>query len=166
MRRLRWLACGLLAAGCYDFDGLSSNFNVSGQYSVNVTNGANGCNFADWSTGAMSSGIPLAITQNGSNVVATIGGLAGDWVNFVCGGRDLVGTVDKGTLQVGIACTKAQTQGTCTYRIVAQATATVSGDAIMGTIDYSTVTNNDPGCGTLQSCHNQQRFNGARPPTH
>jgi len=164
LMRLLVLFCASQCVGCYDFDALSSSFDVSGQYSVNITNGQNGCAFGNWTPGASSSGIPLAITQSGQQVVATIGGTTGDYVNFFCGSKEFVGMIVAGGFEARLACTKTFTQQTCIYRVIADAKAQVRGDVVTGTLDYTTATNSDSTCGTLVNCHSSQNFNGARPP--
>jgi len=158
MRRLYWTL--LLLLGCGD-----SAVNMAGNYSIALTSGDNGCNFQGWTVGAMTSGIPLSVTQSGQSVSAVVGGAAGLYVNGALGSNTFTGTASGTTLVASIHGTRSYTQGACTYTITAIATGSLAGDYLSGNIDYTTNTNASPQCGSIQGCHSRQQFNGTRPPT-
>ncbi|MCC6996426.1 MAG: hypothetical protein IT370_17580 [Deltaproteobacteria bacterium] len=139
--------------------------NMAGNYMLAVTNGANGCGYANWMENAMSSGVPLTVVQAGSAVTAEITGITGGLVMLATGSRTFTGTVDAaGAFSLVLIGTRAEMQNACTYTRKVFATGTVVGDAIQGTLDYTTATNGSPDCGTLENCHTIQRFSGSRPP--
>ena len=159
---MRRVALLLVLTGCYDWDALSSTFDFSGDYTVVVTNGQNGCGFANWTPGQMSGAIPLKITQTMDQVVVEVGGLTGDLLNLVCGSKQLAGTVHQGAIDVSLICPKQSMQMMCMFHYVAHAHATLNGNHITGTIDYTTVTNHSPDCGQLENCRSTQTFTGNR----
>jgi hypothetical protein len=162
-RTIAWaLAAGLaVAAGACSSDPVDA----AGTYTVAITNGPNGCGFEQWTEGDQATGIGMVITQDGADVQATVQGLTGAYLDLVLGSHVFVGTVDGNDLDLEIIGTRSATQGNCTYTVTARVNAELSGDALSGTIDYVTVTNHHPECGTKESCASQQLFNGTRPPT-
>ncbi len=181
---MRWVGCllalSLAVAGCggEDFevpvrDGSvivdagpdAAPKNMAGNYMLAVTNGANGCGYANWMENAMSSGVPLTVVQAGAAVTAEITGITGGLVMLATGSRTFTGTVDAaGAFSLVLIGTRAEMQNACTYTRKVFATGTVVGDAIQGTLDYTTATNGSPDCGSLENCHTIQRFSGSRPP--
>jgi hypothetical protein len=167
MRRMVLL---LALAGCHDWDALSSIQDFTGKYAIIVTNGQNGCLIggtgSNWVAGMMSDAITLDVHQTGANhdqVDAQIGGVVGDYVNFFCGSKDLIGTATH-EMNASIMCTKDTMTGTCTYRYLAHAQATLNGNTITGHIDYTTViTGTDsPDCLPFRNCTSSQTFTGNR----
>ena len=150
-------AAGL--AGCS-----SSPANVAGSYSVNVTNRDNGCSLQNWTVGAMSSNIPVIITQDGADVTASVTGLTGTYLDVALGSHDFTGTVDGDQLDLTLYGTRSQTMGNCTYTYNAVLSATLDVDTLTGQIQYQAKTNGNPDCGALEGCASVQDFNGARPP--
>ena len=148
----------LLAAAC------GSPANVAGNFSVNLTNKDNGCNFTNWTVGNMTTGVPVTITQSGGNVTATITGPAGLYVGAVLGSATFTGTVSGDTLDLILYGTHSATMGNCTYTVNAELKGTITGDVLDGTIDYKSATNGSPDCGAVQGCTSEQAFNGTRPP--
>jgi hypothetical protein len=160
---MRRLAFVLLLAGCYDWEALSSTPDFTGNYVVVMTNEQNGCGFGNWTPGMMSDGIPLDITQSTNQVVATVGGLSGTALNLFCGTNQLAGSVNQGALDASIVCPKQSMQMTCVFHYVAHARATLNGNHITGTIDYTTViTTMTADCGQLPNCRSSQTFTGNR----
>lgn len=154
-------ACFLLfAAGC----GGGSDANVEGNWTVAVTNRDNGCAFANWEVGNQASNIPVAITQEGSNVTATITGAVGGYVAFLLGSATFTGGVDGDALTLELFG-RAQTQGNCSFSYNAVLIGDVDGDTMTGRIEYRGVTNNNPDCAAIEGCVSFQEFNGTRPPT-
>jgi len=137
---------------------------AAGDYTLLLTNADNGCEFGNWTVGQTSSPTALTITQDGSSATATVGAGAGVALDLVLGGHVFVGTVDGNHLDLEIIGTRSTTTGGCTFTLTANVNATVTGDNIAGTLDYTTATNHSPDCGTKEACHSVQNFSGARPP--
>lgn len=145
------VACGSVAA------------NISGNYSVNVTNGDNGCNIPNWTVGAMSTNIPFTITQTGGNATGTLNGAVGAYASLVLGSNTFTGTVLGEAFDLKLFGTKSYTMNSCAYTVNAEVSGTINGNFIGGSIVYTPSTNGSPDCGTLNGCQSQQTFNGARP---
>lgn len=152
---------GLVACGS-DSSPAPSDF--SGNYSVAITNGQNGCGFSNWTVGNKSNGTPVTITQNGTSASADVGGVAQAYYDVILGAHVFQGSVSGSQLSAIIHGKNSFKKGNCTYQVTANLGATLSGDSISGTISYSTTTNGDPDCSTLENCSSTQSFAGSRPP--
>jgi hypothetical protein len=138
---------------------------LSGVYSLAVTNGANGCAFGNWTDGAVAQNVPFTITQADANVTGEITGITGSLVMLGFGSRTFTGTVDaRGAFTMTLIGSRAEMQNQCTYTRKATATGMLAGDSISGMLDYTTMTNGSPDCGSLEGCHTIQRYSGSRPP--
>jgi hypothetical protein len=161
---LAWLAitaCPL--AGCSHGDDAPAN--VEGSYTIAITNGANQCQLQNWNEGAKTTGIPLTITQDGKNLMVTVEGAAGAVISVLLGSADYEGHVDGNGFTLDNFGTASFKNGSCAFTIKSTVNASISGDVIMGSIDYTPVTNDSPACGGLEACTSKQLFNGTRPPT-
>jgi hypothetical protein len=169
-RRIKSLGSLLLAvafvAGCGGDDDDGAPADVSGSYTIAITNGDNPCNLQNWMKGEMNSGIPLTLTQDGLTVDAKVEGVAAGVISLLLGSADYQGHISGGALEVDNFGTVSFTSGNCAFTVKSSAKAQISGDVIMGTIDYTPVTNGSPQCAPIESCVSEQRFNGMRPPTH
>src|SRR5690348_8371734 len=90
---------GLIAlalAGC----GGGGSVDVSGSYTVAVTNGANGCMAVNWTVGDSAAGIPVTIAQDGSNATATVEGATGLYLQAGLGSRVFAGDVSGHSLDL------------------------------------------------------------------
>ena len=159
MRRALMLLALLALASCD-----SSPVDIAGSYTLAVTNHENGCGFQNWTENESSSGIPLTVTQSGSDVTAILEGLTGTWVEALLGARTFTGDVRASEMDVTLHGTRSYTQSNCTYTVNAHAVATLSGDTLAGTIGYTPSTNGSPDCGAIEGCVSTQAFNGTRPP--
>ena len=56
-----------------------------GDYSINITNRENGCEFDDWQEGNTASNIGVVVTQDGDQVTATVEGVTGAFLGLVLG---------------------------------------------------------------------------------
>lgn len=157
---MRTLVCLLAVALC----ACGSPADVAGNYTVNLTNKDNGCNFANWTVGQMTSGIAITVTQSGGDVTATVGGLGGAYLTAVLGSASFTGTADGNNIDLKLFGTRSATMGNCAYTVNAHLTGGIAGDLLEGTIEYAPATNGSPDCGVLASCVNAQAFNGTRPP--
>src|SRR5258706_9966865 len=96
----------LALAGCG-----GGSVDVTGSYTVSVTNGANGCNAVNWTVGSSATGIPVTIAQDGSNATATVEGLTGAYLQAGLGSRVFAGDVSGHDLNLELIGTTQQTQG-------------------------------------------------------
>ncbi len=137
---------------------------VAGTYTVNVTNRDNGCNFANWTVGGMTSAVSVAITQSGSTATADVTGAIGTYFDVAFGTSMFTGPVDGDQINLKLMGTRAQTTGNCTFTYDGEIAATSNGDILTGRINYTPATNGHSDCGTVEGCVSYQDFNGSRPP--
>src|SRR5437763_1620027 len=102
---------GLTACSSTSSNGAPAD--VSGNYTVLVTNRANGCAFANWTEGSKSANIPFAITQNGTTVSGSVGGLSGAYIAIVLGTNTFSGTAAGSTISMTATGTRSATMGQC-----------------------------------------------------
>jgi hypothetical protein len=162
----RILLAAMLAMGCGSSNGTPAD--VSGTYTLNLTNGENECMYQNWTMGATAAGgvtITLAQdTADPSKVTGSVQGLVAALVALVYGSAEFAGTVSGSTVQMKLEGTRTASTGNCAYTPIARLTAVASGDNINGTIKHSLQTNMTSDCGYRNSCVNTQTFAGARPP--
>ena len=154
---LVWMGASVATAGCAPAD-------VSGVYSVTVTDGANGCSVPGLTPGNSSSNIPFTITQSGASVTGTVGGTAAIGYGLIFGGNTFTGTVAGQHVDMTINGTVPQSQNGCTFTWQATASGDLAGNALQGTITYRALTTSAPACSTLMTCMSLQQFVGSRPP--
>jgi hypothetical protein len=139
----------------------TSAASVVGNYSVSITDGQNGCSIQNFTPGAMTTGVTVAVTQCGSQVCANVQGLAGVYLSLGVGTSTLTGTLNGNAATLTASAT--HTQGGCMYTTTATATATFDGNTMQGTITYTD--SGGSGCvGAMQQCTSEQTFAGSRPP--
>ncbi len=148
------------AAAC----GSNAPAEVAGTFTVGVTNRTNGCHFANWTEGAMNSGILVSITQSGSTASANVTGATGTYFDVVFGTSVFAGSVDGDSLDLKLMGTNSQTTGNCTYTYDGEILATANGDTLTGKINYKPATNGHTDCVTIEGCVSYQDFTGSRPP--
>jgi hypothetical protein len=151
----------LVLVGC---GGSGNVANVAGDYSINVTNGANGCNYPNWMQGTMASNIAFTITQNGASVTGVLGGAVAIYFDGLLGGHTFTGGVEGSTVQMTLYGKTVAQSGNCTYTVNATVTGTSNGNFLAGTIDYTDQGNGNPDCAAIQGCKSTQSFTGSRPP--
>jgi hypothetical protein len=157
MKRLILLA---IFAAC----GSSNPVNVAGDYVVAGTYEANGCNINGWTQGNTFTGVQVTITQSGSQATAIVMGGAGFLIGALIGTNAFSGSVDGDVVHLAAIGTRPQTSGNCAYTYNAIIDATLTGNALEGTLTYTALTNNNPDCATIQGCQSIQNFSGSRPP--
>ncbi len=135
----------------------------SGAYSLTVTNGENGCAFADWVEGESNANIPMTIVENEGDITATVEGIPGALLGLLHGSNVFTGSSRGHDLTMWIDGTIPGTQGNCSFTWSNDATATLDGDYLNGKLIYSRAHNGNPDCKPL-TCQTVQRFNGTRPP--
>ncbi|HWA73000.1 MAG TPA: hypothetical protein VG937_11715 [Polyangiaceae bacterium] len=163
-RKLLAVSSLLLAlGGCDSSEEFTSDIaDVAGNYTVAVTNGASSCTF-DWEEGKESTGIDLTITQDGENLHATLGGVTGALFSLLFGSAEFDGMLHGKSLDLTNYGQRTSQQGNCSFTYNSIVSATQMGDAVEGTITYTTKTNGNPDCAAVE-CSAVQRFSGSRPP--
>lgn len=153
-------AIAVAQAGCDD-----DPADFAGTYTVNVTNRDNGCSFDNWTEGETASNINMTLTQEGSEVTATVDGLVGAYLNLVFGDNQYVGSADGNSLELTLFGTRSATAGNCTYTVNGILDGDLDGDVMQGQLRYEAATNDNPDCALLEGCASIQDFNGTRPPS-
>jgi hypothetical protein len=151
------LLLGLLA-GCGD------SADLSGSYTVSVTNRENGCELDNWTEGNQASNIAVVITQEGDEAQADVEGVTGGVLDLWLGSSVFAGTVDGEDFVLTIFGQNSFTEGNCSFTFNAELDGSIDGDFISGDIRYIAKTNNNPDCTALEGCVTRQSFNGSRPP--
>ncbi len=169
MTRQSWrvtgvLRAGVLAASLLAACGDDRPANVAGDYTLNLTNGNNGCNFSLFNTGASVSNVSLNMDQDAHSVTGTVTGGAGTLLNGLLGSSRFEGSVDEKRVHMEIVGSRAGSQGNCAFTVNATLSAVAEGDFLEGTIEYTRVDNGNLDCQPLADCVTVQSFNGARAP--
>jgi hypothetical protein len=156
----------LLIAVCAACSGSSTSgppADLSGKYSVSVTNTDNSCNYANWTIGQTAQNVAFDVTQTDANASGTVQGLAGGYFTLLGIGA-LQGTVTGSDVVMSATGTTSIKKGTCAYFVKATASFSLTGNTINGTMTYSNETNKSADCGALETCTSQQSIAGSRPP--
>lgn len=154
----------LLLPGCGDGEE-EFTVNVAGDYTIALTNRSSDCTtLQNWVEGESSSGIPLTVTQNGSELNGTVGEGAGLLLAIWLGSAEFEGTAKGATLTMTNYGTNSTKQGNCSFTYNAVVRGTLKDNSISGTITYSPATNENPDCENIE-CSAVQEFSGSRPPT-
>jgi len=154
---MRCLALLMCIAACGTDDA-----NAAGDYSIVVTNGDNGCNFASWTAGSTATAA-VTVTQGGNNVTASVTGLGAVVLDAAIGGHAYSGKISGGDLDLRLFGSRTSTAGNCTYTFNSEIHAVLDRDALTGHIDYVSATNNNPDCAGITGCRSSQEFTGTRP---
>jgi hypothetical protein len=141
----------------------SDDADVSGNYMTTITNGGNGCNFGNWTVGAVTNAA-VTVTQGGNRITASVTGLPGLVLDAALGDHVYTGIVSGDSLDVNLFGTRTNNTGNCTYTYNSEIHAAVTGDVLTGQIDYTSATNGNPDCAAIMDCRSSQDFNGTRPP--
>lgn len=157
MKRLHWFLVVLAACGG------GGDADVAGSYTMAITNRDNGCNFAGYTVGAQNM-VGVNITQDGSNLTATVTGGGGFLLALVVGSNIYTGGVDGDDVDLQIIGDIAMNTGNCAYTYNSEIHATANGDSMNGRIEYRSVTNNNSDCAAITGCLTFQEFAGSRPP--
>jgi hypothetical protein len=155
---MRSIALLVLAAAC-----TSSPANVAGNYSVAVTNRTDMCGI-NWMVGGQATGVQVTITQSGGNATAIVMGGGGVGLDILLGVNALTGTVSGDNVDLRATGTATHMAGNCTYTLNGEIRGTLSGDALMGTIQYTGQGNGASACAGITGCVSSQDFSGTRPP--
>jgi hypothetical protein len=137
---------------------------VSGTYTVNLTNGPNQCELSGWTVGESSTAIPVVITQDGASIEADVQGGTGVYLDLIVGSSTFTGTVSGTHLDLELVG-RAGSMGSCAYTWRTSLDADLDGDVLTGQLVWYADTNSSAECGIYATCRNTQSMNGARPPT-
>jgi hypothetical protein len=156
------IACIVAVACSNSFNG--SSVDLTGDYTVALTDGANDCMFPNWTQGSSTQGIALDVQQEGSSVTGTVNGVAAVVLDALLGTHQFQGTVDGSSFTMtAIGSNAAKDQG-CSYTVKATVTGTLDGDAIQGSITYTETTNGSSDCGYHATCSSVESYAGVRAP--
>jgi hypothetical protein len=136
---------------------------ISGNYTVAVTNRTSTCDFKDWVPGKQTSGIGFVVTQEDTSLHATVDGVTAVFFKLALGSAEFDGSVERSSFELTNYGSRAQTQGNCTFSYNATIVGDLVGDAISGSIRYAPATTDSPDCADV-SCEAFQDFSGSRPP--
>src|SRR5262245_61660350 len=115
----------------------SDPVNAEGNYTLAVTNGMNGCNFGNWTVGGTAQNIHMNILQSGDGLTADLMDYARVVFDAVLGTHTMGGNVDGDVIDMVSHGTKTYNNGACTYTYDAHFHATLTGDVLQGSIDYT-----------------------------
>jgi hypothetical protein len=152
---IAWMVLVGGAAAC-------SDANVAGNYTAQITNGADGCSLG--LTKDQNLTADFIVTQDGSDVSLRIEGFSGGFISLLAGSAVLTGNVDGDDVDVERIGTVKKTEMSCEYMVNVQIKASQDGDSMSGRVEYRAATNADPTCGSRQNCISVQEFNATRPP--
>jgi hypothetical protein len=145
--------------------GSSTPADVSGQYTVDITDEQNGCAFSDFTEGSSATDIPVEVNQDNASITVTVMGVAGAVLTLGLGNDAFTGTVDGESFNATVVGNKSFGSGGCSYTLNAAITGTITGDAIAGSIDYTSETTSGSACGSITGCETTQDYSGTRPPS-
>jgi hypothetical protein len=151
------------AEGCGGSSG--TPVDVHGSYTLSVTNGPSTCPLANWMQGANTPGVPFTVTQNGQSISADVGGAGAVFLGLYCGNAHLEGAVAGSSLDLMLAGSRSLASGSCAFTIDAHLQATVSKDALSGSITYAPNTNSSADCAAIRTCSARMNLSGSRPPS-
>ena len=137
---------------------------VRGTYSGNIVNGPNTCP-GDWTVGD-SAKVTVKVSQTGNASTVDVTGASGIFLEVAVGAHTFNGTVTDSNLNASLLGTTQHSLGACNYTWRADFSATLTGDALQGTLTYSPQTNQNGDCASMSvnGCTRTQTFNGIRPP--
>jgi hypothetical protein len=159
---MRILLALLLLQACTSDDPV----NVSGDYTLAITNGANGCEFANWTVGDTATGVLVRLRQmSDDKFTAELTGIVRVFAELTIGSYIFAGDVTGASFDATLAGMQdIMNQGeTCKYRVNADIDGSLVRDNISGTITYRVViVTSAPDC-PPEDCATVQSFNGSRP---
>jgi hypothetical protein len=161
-RKTLAIAAPLLAlSGCGSNDEFTAD--VTGSYSIAITNQASSCPFDKWMEGAETKDIGLTITQDGTKLHGTLDGAAALLFTVYFGSAEFDGSIHGEDLTLTNYGTRTATQGNCSYTYNSTVSGIQTADNISGTLTYAPKTNGNPDCDAVE-CSASQKFSGSRPP--
>jgi hypothetical protein len=151
-----------MAAACSSESFTESRLDVTGSYVVTLVPRDNGCDLSGVEIGKPSTGIEIGFIQNGQAVTGDVSGIAGALLTGLIGTAQFTGTLQGDQLDVVAYGTRSFTEAECAYNLIATVKARVDGNALTGTLTYTTKTNGSPGCGALETCASTSEFVATR----
>lgn len=164
LRSLAFLAVPAVVITACGGDESEGAADFSGNYSVAVTNRTNDCQYDGFEIGKSAQNVAFEISQSGSTASGKMTGLAGDFYLFLFGIGTLQGEVVGDTVSLSSVGTAELVKNGCKFFVRAQIDATITGDAVNGTVTYSNETAEMPQCQPLSGCTSTQALSGNRPP--
>lgn len=161
LRKSLVLLAPVLLSGCSSEGEFTTD--ISGNYTVAVTNRQSTCDFKDWVEGKQTSGIGFVVTQDDDSLHATVDGVTAVFFNLALGSAQFDGTAERSSFELINYGSRAQTRGNCTFTYNATMAGELAGNAISGTISYAPMTTDSPDCADVK-CEAVQEFSGSRPP--
>ena len=139
---------------------------VTGDFALAITNGANGCEFATWVVGDTATGVLVRLRQMSDNkFTAELTGVVRLFAELAIGSYIFAGDVTGASFQATLAGTREIMEDgeTCKYRVNADIEGSLVRDNISGRITYRVViVTSAPDC-PPENCATVQSFNGSRP---
>jgi hypothetical protein len=140
---------------------------VTGDYTLALTNGANECGFANWTVGATSTGVAVKFiqTDGGKFTAELTDPLVRLYVDLIVGSHIFAGEVTGASFQGTLAGTRELMEEgkTCKYRVNADIDGSLVRDNIGGMISYRVVIIVPAADCPASSCTTVASFNGSRP---
>ena len=139
---------------------------VSGDYTIAITNESDTCDTANFVEGDTSMNVPFVVTQEDENVTGAVGGAAGGYLDLLLGRHVFTGQVEHDAFELTLYGDRAASTGNCAYTVNATMEGGIDEDTISGDITYRPADNGNPDCGPVTDCSTVQHFEGTRAPGH
>jgi hypothetical protein len=156
------------AAGGADDGSDAPPSDVSGDYTVTLTNLSNTCaTETDWIPDAVTDGVRYDIRQDGASITAEAQGNAAVYFIVLTGSNTFSGAVRGSSFKLTDVGPNVKMDQTCTYTINAVVSGTIDGDTIAGKVTYEPVISADPACNPdcePYVCRAEQAYVGTRAP--
>ena len=139
---------------------------VSGDYTLALANGANGCEFANWTVGDTATGVLVRLRQMSDNkFTAELTGIVRVFAELTIGSYIFAGDVTGASFDGTLAGTREimDPGETCKYRVNADIDGSLVRDNISGMITYRVTILVPAADCPPPSCTTVASFNGSRP---
>jgi hypothetical protein len=166
-RAIAACALSVIAAGvaaCSGGNFQSTTANISGEYSVTLTNESNACMFTSWTNGATTQDVHVTFAQSGTTATATVDGVAAAVFDLVLGTATFQGSVQGDSFTLTAIGSNSAKDGMCAYTLKSTMQGSISGATIQGTVTYTETTNGSPDCGYRSTCSSVESFAGVTAP--
>lgn len=137
---------------------------VSGDYTIAITNESDTCGAPNFTVGETLTDVPFVVTQQDAHLTGTMGGVAGNYLDLWLEGHVFAGDVDGYAFELTLHGKPSTAVGNCTYTVNAVMDGGIDGDSISGDITYRPADNGNPDCGAVTSCSSVQSFSATRAP--
>jgi hypothetical protein len=138
-----------------------------GTWGINITDEANGCAFSNWTQGGTFTGtkVTIALAQGGTEMTATVSGIAADLLDGLLGTHVFVGPSSGSPILLTANGGIQAARGGCTAEWNADVELELSGTTLTGKITYSPSMSNcscTANAAATCSCTTVQTFMGKR----